>query len=309
MDRIVFGDNQFFGVNHMSEEKARAQLLKFQDLSEIIRVLDLAYQQGIRTFMCTTHDRVAEICDYFRAHSDRYPDYQFYPSMPYAHKYANAVTEHGMLEALRLALPSDGAMSAMLKGGRALARKDSVAVIELLIDAEMKMFHGLSTPVIFLQNVVTDLLLGLGAAEPFRVFHDHVRTKYSAEPGYITMNTPRLLDALESVGVTNPIVCSNINKIGFRMSGGVELYEQTLAERTFRPMAMSVLASGAIAPREALEYVCSLPKVESIVFGASSAGNISQTAAIIRAFWSDADTGPVHTDGVPVDQRGVNSTE
>ena len=35
--------------------------------------------------------------------------------------------------------------------------------MQLLIDAEMKMFHGLSTPVIFLQNVVTDLLLGVGA--------------------------------------------------------------------------------------------------------------------------------------------------
>ncbi len=31
MDRILFGDNQFFGVNHMSEEKARAQLMRFKD--------------------------------------------------------------------------------------------------------------------------------------------------------------------------------------------------------------------------------------------------------------------------------------
>ena len=31
MDRILFGDNQFFGVNHMSEEKARAQSMKFRD--------------------------------------------------------------------------------------------------------------------------------------------------------------------------------------------------------------------------------------------------------------------------------------
>jgi hypothetical protein len=32
MDRVLFGDNQFFGVNHMSEEKARAQAMRFQDL-------------------------------------------------------------------------------------------------------------------------------------------------------------------------------------------------------------------------------------------------------------------------------------
>jgi len=281
MDRILFGDNQFFGVNHMSEEKARAQQMRFQDLSAVIEVLDAAYAEGIRTFMCTTHDRVAEICDHVRAHPERYPDYQFYPCMPYAHKYANAVTEHGMIEALRQFLPSDGAVSAMLKGGVALANKDIAAIMQLLIDAEMKMFHGLKTPVVFIQNVITDLLLGLGFDQCFRIFHDHVREKYGAEPGFITMNLPRLLDVLERQGITNPIVCANINKIGFRMCGGVAAYEELIATRRFRPVAMSVLASGAITPREAIEYVCAQPKIESIVFGASSRGNIRQTKALI----------------------------
>ncbi len=42
--------------------------------------------------------------------------------------------------------------------------------MELLIDAEMKMFKGINTPVIFLQNVITDLLLGLGMVEVFERF-------------------------------------------------------------------------------------------------------------------------------------------
>lgn len=287
MDKVLFGDNQFFGVNHMSEEKARAQQMRFQDLQAILDVLDSAYQEGIKTFMCTTHDRVEQICDHFRANQDKYPDYEFYPCMPYAHKYANAVTEHGMIDALRKFLPDDGAVGAMLKGGVALANKDIATIMQLLIDAEMKMFRGLKTPVIFIQNVITDLLLGLGLKELFRVFHDHVRNKYGAEAGFITMNTPALLDVLDELGIENPIVCSNINKIGFRMCGGVELYEQTLAERRFRPVAMSVFASGAISPREALEYVCKLPKVESIVFGASGRGNIRQTKQLIDEFWKD----------------------
>ncbi|MCW5662014.1 MAG: hypothetical protein KIT60_30285 [Burkholderiaceae bacterium] len=281
MDRVLFGDNQFFGVNHMSEEKARAQAMRFQDLQAIIDVLDAAYQEGIRTFMCTTHDRIVDICDHFRANRAKYPDYRFYPCMPYAHKYANAVTEHGMVEALRMFLPDDGAVGAMFKGGVALAQKDMRGIMTLLIDAEMKAFHGLSTPVIFIQNVITDLLLGLGMKEAFRVFADHVRDRYQAEPGFITMNTPRLLDVLDELDIRNPIVCSNINKIGFRMCGGVDLYERTLATRRFRPVAMSVFASGAIPPREALEYVCHQPRIESIVFGASSRANIRQTKALI----------------------------
>lgn len=290
MDRVLFGDNQFFGVNHMSEEKARAQQMRFQDLHAVIDVLDAAYQEGIRTFMCTTHDRVAQICDHFRANQARYPDYQFYPCMPYAHKYANAVTEHGMVEALRLFLPQDGAMSAMLKGGMALANKDVATIMQLLIDAEMKMFQGLRTPVIFIQNVITDLLLGLRFDVCFRIFHDHVRDKYGAEPGYITMNVPRLLDVLEAQGIDNPIVCANINKIGFRMCGGVAAYEQAIATRRFRPVAMSVLASGAIPPREAIGYVCRQPRIESIVFGASSRANIRQTKQLINELTVQSDT-------------------
>jgi hypothetical protein len=44
---------------------------------------------------------------------------------------------------------------------------------------------------------------------------------------------------------------------------------------------MSVLASGAIAPREAIEYVAGLGNIGTIVFGASSRGHIQETRAII----------------------------
>ena len=44
---------------------------------------------------------------------------------------------------------------------------------------------------------------------------------------------------------------------------------------------MSVFASGAIAPREALDYVCRQPRIEAVVFGASGRANIRQTKALI----------------------------
>ncbi|MBV6411486.1 MAG: hypothetical protein LC131_14215 [Anaerolineae bacterium] len=288
MDRLLFGDNQFFGVNHMSEEKARAQSMRFQDTRAIIDVLDTALDEGIRTFMCTTHDRIAEICDHWRAHPDRYGDYAFYPCMPYAHKYANAMTDYGMLGAVKRFLPEEGLLDAALRGGRSLAKKDIEGVTTLLIDAEMKMFQGLNTPVVFLQNVVVDFLLGLGFKEAFRIFANHIKNRYNAEPGFITMNMPMLLDVLEELGIENPIVCANINKIGFRMCGGFEAYEKALRKRRFRAIAMSVLASGAIPPREAIEWICNQPNIESIVFGASSRGNIRNTRELVDRFWKSS---------------------
>jgi hypothetical protein len=285
MDRLLFGDNQFFGVNHMSEEKARAQAMRFRDLSAIIEVLDAAYDEGVRTFMCTTHERIAAVCDHVRAHPDRYAHFAFYPGMPYAHKYANAVTENGMLGAIKRFLPDEGLLNAAVRGGSSVARKDIEGLTTLLIDAEMRMFDGLRTPVIFLQNVVVDLLLGLGMGEPFRIFADHVRSRYDAEPGFITMNLPALVGQLEDLGIENPIVCSNINKIGFRMCGGVEAYQTVLRNGGFRAVAMSVFASGAIPAHEAIEWVCEQPNIEAIVFGASSRANIRNTRELVSEHW------------------------
>ncbi len=285
MDRLLFGDNQFFGVNHMSEEKARAQAMRFQDFDKVMDVLDIAYDEGIRTFMCTTHERIAEVVDRVRAHPERYPDYIFYPGMPYAHKYANAVTEHGAVGAVRRFLPDEGLLSTAIRGGKAFAKKDVEGMVTMLVDAEMKMFEGVRTPVVFLQNVVVDLLLGLKFDEAFSIFARHVRERYGAEPGFITMNLPRLLDTLDRVGIVNPIVCSNMNKLGFRMCGGLDAYRTALEEREFRAIAMSVYASGAIPPKEAFEWIATFPKIESVVFGASSAANIRNTRDVAEEFW------------------------
>ncbi|MEB2776065.1 hypothetical protein SYJ56_12150 [Algoriphagus sp. D3-2-R+10] len=281
MERIIFGDNQFFAVNHISDEKSRAQSIKFKDDSAIIKTLDIARAAGINTFMCTTHDRIANICEIIRKDPKKYQDFKIYPCMPYAHKYANAVTELGITGTLKQYLPGNF-IGTLFKGGVAYVSKDFISIMELLIDAEMKMFKGINTPVIFLQNVITDLLLGLGMKDLLIGFAKHVRQKYNAEPGFITMNLPKLLDVLEKGGISNPIICTSINKVNFRMSGGKELYEKTLREGRCRVIAMQVLGGGAIPANEALEYVSNLPNVESILFGASSKQNIENTVETIN---------------------------
>ena len=285
MDKLLFGDNQFFGVNHMSEEKARAQAMRFQDISAIIDVLDAAYDEGVRTFMCTTHDRIAQVADHVRAAPERYADFSFFPCMPYAHKYANAVTELGIIGTLKKFTPDEGLLSAAVKGGLSLATKDIEGLAKLLIDAEMKMFTGCKTPVIFLQNVVVDLFLGLKLYDAFRYFADHVRAAYGAEPGFITMNLPLLVKVLAEQGIENPIVCANINKVGFRMCGGLDAYEEAMRKYDFQAIAMSVFASGALPAAEAIEWVCRQPNLKSIVFGASSRGNIRNTRELVDRHW------------------------
>lgn len=283
MERILYGDNQFFAVNHISDAKSMEQSIKFKDNAAIMATLDQAIEAGINTFMCTTHDRIAYVCDTVRANPDKYRDFKIYPCMPYAHKYANAVTELGISGTIKQYVPGN-IFGTMFKGGSALVSQNYVSIMELLIDAEMKMFKGIDTPVIFLQNVITDLLLGLGMTDILKSFHDYIAKKYNAEAGFITMNMPKLLETLENIGIENPIICSSINAVNFRMSGGQELYEETLRTKKVRAIAMQVLGGGAIPPKEAIEYVCNLPNVESILFGASSKRNIENTISHIHNF-------------------------
>ena len=283
MERILFGDNQFFAVNHISDEKSRAQSIRFKNDSAIIKTLDEARASGIDTFMCTTHDRMISICRIIRQNPDKYKNFKIYPCMPYAHKYANAATELGIAGALKEYVPGNF-VGSVLKGGLAFLSRDYLSIMELLVDSEMKMFRGIQTPVIFLQNVLTDMLLGLGMNEILVAFHAYIWKKYNAEAGFITMNMPKLFSVLEAAGIENPIICASINKAGFRMSGGREIYEEVLIKKKMRLVAMQVLGGGAIPVKDAIEYVCSFPQIESILFGASSKVNIEDTVNTINYF-------------------------
>ncbi len=288
MDRIIFGDNQFFGVNHMSEEKAQAQSEHFKDTNAIIEVIDTAYHCGIHAFMFNTYNRVAELTDHFRANPDRYADLRLYPSMPYAHKYANAVNEKGMISALNGFVfadrSADQVFGTLVCGAMSIVKQDMLEVMKLLIDAEIRMFHDLNVRAIFLQNIVTDLLLGLGVKEVFIEFANYIRKKYGVEPAFNTMNMPKLVDFLLGCGIKNPIVCSVVNKAGYFMNPCLSVYEEVIRTKPFRPMAMCILASGAIPPKEAVEYVVNQKKIRSIVFGASSKAHIVQTKELIEQY-------------------------
>ena len=103
-----------------------------------------------------------------------------------------------------------------------------------------------------------------------------------------------MVEFLEECGISNPIVCSSINKAGYFMCPGVKEYEETLRTKHFRPIAMSVLASGAIRPEEAIDYVCGLPNMQALVFGASSRSHIEETKRLVLSRWHVGDGDRAH---------------
>lgn len=290
IDRIVFGDNQFFGINHMSQEKAQQLTEKFYDINSIYRVYDIAVEAGINAIMLNSNQRAIEICEHFRMNSSKYSQLNWYPSIPYPHKYANIVAEKGLLPAINEILFSNnttaGVVGMLAKGVSAVFFKNAIKLLQMLVDSEMKMFSGLNIKVVFLQNVITDLLLGYGVKEIFEAYCDYIKHKYKVLPGLITINLPFCLNKLKEWGISEVVICSSINKIGYTMCPGIEEYEKCIRENDsskYQIMAMSTLASGAIPAIEAYEYINSL-NIQSVVFGASSRKNIEESVKLIQHF-------------------------
>jgi len=272
----------------MSQEKAQQLAEKFHDINNIYKIYDHAFTAGINAVMLNSNDRASDICEYFRSNSRKYSHINWYPSIPYPHKYANMVSELGIMGALKNILIKDnsasGTLSLMTRGGSALLSKDVVKLIQLLIDVEMKIFLGLNIKVIFLQNIITDLILGFDIKEIFEGYCYHIRNKYNAIPGLITQNLPYLKAKLEEWEIEEVVLCSSFNKIGYLMSPGVQDYvkiAQNNDSTKFQLMAMSTLASGAINAKEAYAFI-NQQKMQSVVFGASSKNHIEETVSLIE---------------------------
>jgi len=148
----------------------------------------------------------------------------------------------------------------------------------------MRMFKGLNVKVVFLQNIITDLILGYGIQEIFQGYCDYIKKKYNATPGLITQNMPYLKAKLQEWGIEGVVICSSFNKIGYLTSPGLDEYIEAANNndsKKYPLMAMSTLASGAIPAKEAYDFINS-QNIQSVVFGASSKKNIDETVSLIK---------------------------
>ena len=148
----------------------------------------------------------------------------------------------------------------------------------------MKMFRGLNVKVILLQNIITDLLLGYEVKDIFFEYCEHVRKRYGAAPGLITQNLPLLKQKLEQWGIEDVVICSSFNKIGYLMSPDIESYISCVKANDsskYQIWAMSTLASGAIKPEDAFNFI-NQQDIQSVVFGASSKKHIEHTLSLIE---------------------------
>lgn len=283
IDPIVLGHNQFIGVNHLSQEAGREREALFRDLDAVTQVIRFSAENGVRALMVSSHPRMKIILEHLGNQGLR--DLVLYPIIPSAQEYVRQLGEKGALGLLNEMLAPAGILTKsriLLKGGLGVLKRDTFDLLGTLIDMELLPFKHFPLRVVFLHNILTDLALGLGNREIFAFWVKYILEKYGTVPGFATMNFARLVRNLDEWGIRDVVIMASFNKAGFQMNPSRGECERCLKEYDVTVLAMSTLASGYLKPREAYEYLFSLPRMKSVVVGASTKEHAKETFELVR---------------------------
>jgi len=289
IDPIIMGHNQFYGTDHLDASRGSQRAAHFSEIKNVIDVIRWSVEEGATGLMLSTHDHATPIINALKKDKDLCSKLNFYPNIPYIAKYVRQSNEKGLVPMLIDILKGADLgqkFKILFKGGTGVLGKDVTKLLGVLIDMEMLIFKDLPVKAIFLHNVLVDLALGIKSKRVFEFYYEYVNKNYKCIPAFATANMPLLAETLNGWGYKNPLIMTAFNKSGYCMNPDLKSNEDYLKNNNVRLLAMATLASGYLKPKEAFEYLYSLPNIESVVVGASSHTHIKETFGIIKSHLS-----------------------
>lgn len=279
--KIILGDNQFFGVNHFDLKKGEITKSKFDTSDKIKSFIDKTFEIGIDGFMINSNEKGYRLIKDFDFELSK----EIHYSIPYPHKYASMVNENGMISLLSYLVNNTSFINNMVAGVKLISTQNlnSITPLALNLEVPLNLRKG---SYVYMQNIITDLLMGIGRGD---ILIDFIKSviKMGYKPGIITLN-PIMLDKLlikqkDTFLLENLIVCFNINKIGFNVFPDHDLVEKLIESRPkYKLMGMSIFASGAGNIPLSIDYIKGL-NLDYVVFGSSRLENIKSNLKLFRA--------------------------
>ena len=275
--KLILGDNQFFGVNHSDLKKAALTRELFNSHQKILDFIKQSLKIGLDGFMINSNDLGFKVVEEFDFINE---DIECHYSIPYPHKYAGIVNDSGMIALVTLVL-------------KQLKLRDVVSVFKFLLTYNathllpiiVRMEIPKSLPkgsVVYLQNVVTDLTMGLNNGD--KILSAYIKSVISMGymPGLITLNPTNLIELLKKNHARDEVfLCFNINYSGFNVFPSVLRVEEAIVDAqkntNWKLMGMSIFSSGSqgVSIKESIKYIKSLG-LDYVVFGSSKISNIEK---------------------------------
>jgi hypothetical protein len=275
--KIILGDNQFFGVNHADLQKAAITRDFFSSHQKISDFIKKSMEIGLDGFMINSNDLGFKVVEEFDFKSGKE---ECHYSIPYPHKYAGIVNDAGMLALFSLVF-KQLKLSDFFSVVKFILTFNAVNLLPIVVKMEIPKSLPRGS-VVYLQNVVTDLIMGLKNGEKIISAYIKSINDLGYKPGLITMNPLHLNNLLIQKHAHDEIyICFNINYSGFNVFPSVEMVEKAIPKikknTKWKLMGMSVFSSGSkgISIKQSIEYIKSL-ELDYVVFGSSNLSNIEK---------------------------------
>ena len=269
--KLILGDNQFFGVNHHDLKKAAEVKKIFYDEKTIESFIKESLILGIDGFMINSNVLGFNVIkNYIKLNNE-----EIHYSIPYPHKYANMVNESGLISLLFHFLSNTTLKNILKCLPKFILTKNLKYLLPIATDLEIpkNLPEG---SFVYLQNILTDLILGIGRYDLLEYFVQDIKSK-GFKPGLITLNPIRLDKVITKSNVLNTkdlVCCFNINYDGFNVFPNRKKIEDFIKkDKNYLLMGMSILSSGGGGISKSLDYAKTLD-LDYIVFGSSKIKNI-----------------------------------
>lgn len=279
-ESVLLGDNPFFGVDHLSQERARKKASVSQNFDNAADVIKYCYDAGMRGMVVNTHPNLKELIGRLRRRHDLADKIDFYPILPAFSEYFSMISQKGFVGSINEVLNQaefGKKIKILTKGGLGIIRKDLFELFKVIIDIDMLQLKDTRVRTIFLHEIITDLALSFNTRKLVETFAEYVTDKYKVKAGLVSRNFPMLVDRLDEWNLEVPEIMTSFNKVGFQMIPTRQDCEDALKRYKGEVTAMSVLAAGYLKPREAYEYIQSQQGLARCVIGLSTIDHARET--------------------------------
>ena len=278
--KIILGDNQFFGVNHFDLKKGEETKSKFITIDEISSFVNLSLESGLDGFMINSNKIGYEIISNLDFDSSK----EIHYSIPYPHKYASMINESGMMSLLSYLIKNTSFVNNLIGGLKLVTTQNLKSITPLALNLEVPK-NLRKGSYIYMQNIITDMLMGMGRGDILIEFIESV-SRLGYKTGIITLNPimfDKLLKKHEDLDLLkNLIVCFNINKEGFNVFPSLNQVENFIQSGPkYKLMGMSIFASGAANIPNSIDYIKTL-NLDYVVFGSSRIENVKSNLNLFK---------------------------
>ncbi len=289
---LLVGDNPFHNISHLSQERARERTEDPSNPKFAANLILTAMQNGANGFTFSVSETTLAILKELEVNG-ALTHLRLFPVVPYAFEYVRLATQLGGIPGLAKKFASDTVKSrnitAIGSGLKGVITTDPKALMKTYLSYELSRIKtSVNTKInmesVLFHQLLTDMSLALNLDWVFKEYIKFLSDR-NITAGFNTGNIVYLINKFNEWGIdlSRVLILAPFNKVGFQMTPSIEECEKSLHLLTSpNVIAMSVLASGSVKPKEAAEYIARLPNIKGVALGISKQSQAQDTFSLFK---------------------------